>query len=41
LGSVGVPGVDQGEDAGEDPWGSTHQESGNVGKAKGTSEGRL
>lgn len=41
LGSIRVPGIDHGENAGEDPWRSTHEKSGNVGKAKGTGKSRL
>jgi hypothetical protein len=41
LGLIGVPGVDDGDNAGEDPGGSTHEQSGDVAEAKGTGKSRL
>lgn len=41
LGSVGVPGIDDGDDAREDPWWSTHEQRPDVVKAEGTGEGWL
>lgn len=41
LSSIGVPGVDHGEDAGEHPRRSTHEQSGDVTEAKGAGEGGL
>lgn len=41
LGSVGVPGVDDREDTGEDPGRSTQEEGGDFREAESTSKGRL
>lgn len=41
LGAIGVPGVDHGENTGEDPWGSAHEQSGDVAEAESSGKGRL
>jgi hypothetical protein len=41
LGSVGMPSVDHRDDDGESPWGSTHEESGDIAEAESSGEGRL